>query len=168
MRGTLVIVNRGKLHCLPVPTRPICVWQKHGEICLFLSFSHQDITIAMDIQIQPGPCSQIPKSTGLSQSLQQSQPIQATPMQHNRQFSQLSENDMRKLIKLDPMPTPLVVNCLTHFSLLSPRPSIYYCLSAIFSLRTENSTIQKLLFSKVMNDILQKMNSQHVTLLVIL
>ena len=32
----------------------------------------------MDIQIQPGPCSQIPKCTGLSQSLQQSQPIQAT------------------------------------------------------------------------------------------
>ena len=112
MRGTLVIVNRGKLHCLPVSPRPICVWQKHGEICLFLSFSHQDITIPMDIQIQPGPWSQIPKSTGLSQSLQQSQPIQATPMQHNRQFSQLSENYMRKLIKLDPMTTPLFVNCI--------------------------------------------------------
>ena len=41
-------------------------------------FSHQDITIAMDIEIQPGPCSHIPNSTGLSQSLQQSQPIQAT------------------------------------------------------------------------------------------
>ena len=73
LRGTLVSGNRGKLHCLPVP-----FWQKHGEICLFLSFSQQDITIAMDIQIQPGSCSQIPKSTGLSQSLQQSQPIQAT------------------------------------------------------------------------------------------
>ena len=41
-------------------------------------------------------------------------------MQHNGQFSQLSENDVRNLIessakkpcKLDPMPTPLVVNCI--------------------------------------------------------
>ena len=73
-----LIVNRRKLHRLPVPTRPICVWQKHGEICLLLPFSHQDITIAEDIEIQPGPCSQIPNSTGLSQSLQQSQPVQAT------------------------------------------------------------------------------------------
>ena len=32
----------------------------------------------MDIEIQPGPCSQIPNSTRLSQSLQQSQPTQAT------------------------------------------------------------------------------------------
>ena len=73
-----LIVNRRKLHRLPVPTRPICVWQKHGEICFFLPFSHQDITIAMDIEIQPGPCSHFPNSTGLSQGLQQSQPFQAT------------------------------------------------------------------------------------------
>ena len=41
-------------------------------------------------------------------------------MQHNRQFLQLSENDVRNLIessakkpcKLDAMPTPLVVNCI--------------------------------------------------------
>ena len=41
-------------------------------------------------------------------------------MQHNGQFSQLSENDVHNLIessakkpcKLDPMPTPLVVNCI--------------------------------------------------------
>ena len=41
-------------------------------------------------------------------------------MQHNGQFSQPSENDVRNLIessskkpcKLDPMPTPLVVNCI--------------------------------------------------------
>ena len=41
-------------------------------------------------------------------------------MQHNGQFSQLSENDVHNLIessakkpcKLDPMPTPFVVNCI--------------------------------------------------------
>ena len=69
-----LIVNRRKLYRLPAPTRSICVWQKHGEICLFLPFSHRDITIAMDIEIQPGPYSLIPNSTG-SRSLQYSQLI---------------------------------------------------------------------------------------------
>ena len=39
LQGGLIrdlIVNRRKLHRFSVPTRPICVWQKHGEICLFL------------------------------------------------------------------------------------------------------------------------------------
>ena len=71
-----LIASRRKLYRLPAPTRPICVWQKHGDICLFLPFSHQDITIAMDIKIQPGPYSLIPNSIGL-RSLQQSQPIHA-------------------------------------------------------------------------------------------
>ena len=71
-----LIASRRKLYRLPAPTRPICVWQKHGDICLFLPFSHQDITIAMDIKIQPGPYSLIPNSIG-SRSLQQSQPIHA-------------------------------------------------------------------------------------------
>lgn len=55
-----VRVNGRKLQCLPVLTHPICFWQKHGEICLFLPFSDQDNTIAVDIEIQPGPCSQFP------------------------------------------------------------------------------------------------------------
>ena len=41
-----------------VPCRPISMWQKHGEICLYLPYSHQDITIAMDVEIQPGPHSE--------------------------------------------------------------------------------------------------------------
>ena len=69
-----LIVNRRKLYRLPAPFRSICVWQKHGEICLFLPFSHQDITIAMDIEIHPGPCRQIPNSTS-SRNLQQSQSL---------------------------------------------------------------------------------------------
>ena len=69
-----LIVNRRKLYRLPAPTRSICVWQKHGEICLFPPFSHQDIRIAMDIEIQPGPYSPIPGS----RSLQYSQLIHTT------------------------------------------------------------------------------------------
>ena len=71
------IVNRRKLYRLLAPTRSICVWQKHGEICLFLPFSHQDITIAMDIELQPGPYSHISNSTG-SRSLQYIQVIHTT------------------------------------------------------------------------------------------
>ena len=71
------IVNRRKLYRLPAPTHSICVWQKHGEICLFLPFSNQDIKIAMDIEIQPGPYSLMPISTG-SRSLQYSLLIHTT------------------------------------------------------------------------------------------
>ena len=51
-----LIVNRRKLYRVSaVPKRPISVWQKHGEICLYLPTSPKDITIAMDVEIQPGP-----------------------------------------------------------------------------------------------------------------
>ena len=54
-----LIVNRRKLSRLLVPNRAISVWQKHGEICLFLPYSFKDITIAMDVEIQPGQYSKL-------------------------------------------------------------------------------------------------------------
>lgn len=55
-----LIVNRKKFYRVSaVPKRPICVWQKHGEICLYLPALPKDITIAMDVEIQPGPCAEL-------------------------------------------------------------------------------------------------------------
>ena len=54
-----LIVKRRNFNRRAVPSRPISVWQKHGEICLLLPYSHIDITVAMDVEIQPGPSNQI-------------------------------------------------------------------------------------------------------------
>ena len=49
-----LIVKRRKLcQVSAVPKRPISVRQKHGEICLYLPTSPKDITIAMNVEIQP-------------------------------------------------------------------------------------------------------------------
>ena len=61
-----LIVNRRKLYRVSaVPKRPISVWQKHGEICLYLPTSPKDITIAMDVEIQPGPCAELQDTKNL-------------------------------------------------------------------------------------------------------
>ena len=61
-----LIVNRRKLYRVSaVPKRPISVWQKHGEICLYLPTSPKDITIAMDVEIQPEPCAELQDTKNL-------------------------------------------------------------------------------------------------------
>ena len=58
-----LIINRRKLcQVSAVPKSPISIWQKHGEICLYLPTSPKDITIAMDVEIQPGPCVEVQDS----------------------------------------------------------------------------------------------------------
>ena len=71
-------------------------------------------------------------------------------------FSRLSENDVGKLIecsakkicKVDPMPPPLVVNCIDSLLLLSPRSSIYPCLLAV-SLTNGNVLLSTLYLRKL-------------------
>lgn len=36
-----------------LPSRPICVWTKHGHLCYLLPW--KDITIYMDVELNPGP-----------------------------------------------------------------------------------------------------------------
>ena len=64
--GPTYLIIRRNICRQSVSSRPISVWQKHGEICLYLPFSHQDITIAMDVERQPGPYTQPDKSDSTS------------------------------------------------------------------------------------------------------
>ena len=36
-----------------LPSRPICAWSKHGHLCYLLPW--KDITIYMDVELNPGP-----------------------------------------------------------------------------------------------------------------
>ena len=58
-----LIVKRRNSNRWAFPSCPISVWQKHGEICLLLPSSYIDITVAMEVEIQPGPSTHIYHST---------------------------------------------------------------------------------------------------------
>ena len=48
--------------------RPLNVWQKHGQICICLPDSTKDITIFVDVELNPGPTSRKSQSTESSRN----------------------------------------------------------------------------------------------------
>ena len=117
-----LIVNRRKLSRLLVPNRAISVWQKHGEICLFLPYSFKDITIAMDVEKQPGPYSEL---TG---QIQQSFPISIYSS-----FSSILKSSANDTVLNYSRQQLLALRLRSSFSL--PR-NLFQCLKDVGILRT--------------------------------